>query len=162
MFHDIKVLNVYGGEPMANPIFDVIISDIRRLLPEAEMWLSTNGDMWRRHSATVIGFDKVIVTHYGDWTFPGCPDNTVVVDELRATLGDRLVVSRAEHMVGSPWRVDPCWREHFETLEFSQGILYPCCTGSGVKGARGIPPGLDWREKIREVRAVCGGCPFAI
>ena len=161
VFRGVDVVNIYGGEPMCHPRFDALTAALPTWFSESRLWLSTNGDLWERHAAAVAAYERVIVSHYGEWTFSGCPANSAAVDGLRGWVGERLVVSRVLHEVPVAGRSNPCWRLHGEALEFRQGVLYPCCAGSGVPGAVGIVPGADWPERISECRAVCAGCAFA-
>jgi len=161
LFRGVEVINVYGGEPTCHPFFDRITERLMVEFPDSRVILSTNGDRWSEHVAVIDRYEHIVVSHYGEWTYEGCPDNTVEVQGLARCFGSRVKVEKMVHRKPDLSKSGPCSALHTGALEFRAGVLYPCCTGSGTLNPTGIVPGEDWREKILESVPDCAGCPFA-
>ena len=161
VFRGVEIVNIYGGEPMTHPRFGWIAAHMREWFPGSRMVLSTNGGLWQAHEQSIRLFDEVVVSHYGEWTYQGCPDNTAAIGWMKGWFGTRITVSKAVHLQRTVGKSKPCAAAHTGALEFRQGILYPCCTGSGADTPSGIVPDKHWREKILLCQPQCSGCPFA-
>lgn len=161
LFRGVEIINIYGGEPTNNPRFAAISGRLREWFPGSVLWLSTNGDLWDRHADAIDLYDFVVASHYGSWTYPGCPDNTAEVLALAEWFKGRVKLDKAVHRRIDLEKSKPCSALHSGALEFRKGVLHPCCTGSGTLAHNGIVPDADWREKILAVIPDCTGCPFA-
>jgi hypothetical protein len=163
-FAGIDRINLTGGEPTQHPQFREWAFNLRDLFGCNRLEVWTNGyaadkfgtDVWQQ-------FDVVHFSHFGEWSFTGCKDNTKERDHL-ARLLDGVVKFDPIHVVHTkqtPGATKPCYRLHAEAVEYSEGLLYPCCTASGQPGAIGIKPGPNWRQDVQKVRAPCERCVFA-
>lgn len=55
----------------------------------------------------------------------------------------------------------PCGRGLSGTVVYADGKFWPCCVSPGLDGTNGIPPCVDWREKVQAIDMGCGSCFFS-
>ncbi len=157
-FRDLKELTITGGEATTHPNLDAIVFGIRKLLPEIEIRIETNGLLYAKWSALFKEFSLINVTHYTKDSWDGCLDNTKVVELIKSN-HDQVRVMPAKHLTLGPGKGSaPCGRRL--RPHYSHRVVYGCCVGAGIKGAIGVPLSEDWQQKVWDTMLPCGSCPF--
>jgi hypothetical protein len=158
--------NITGGEPSFHKQFAEFAPKLRSVLKCNCITIATNGWGFTRFPEAFLAFDEIFVSLYGEFTFPGCPSNQSDIDFMINFLKSkgnpvRLQITPIAHYI-RPSSPGPgtCFRSHDGYVTYWEGLIYPCCTAQGMVGTIGIPPTLDWKEKIMQIDLPCANCLF--
>lgn len=163
----IERIHITGGEPTIHPEFEFLSSRFREVFDCKLLTLETNALWLKKHVDTVIKYyDKVYISVYTPETYEGCPDNRKIISWFQDYCAKKnstveIITGIVDHIPLTKRGNKICHRGLSETVQYTAGLLYPCCTGSGISGAMGIPLTDNWREEIEKVHIPCDVCWFA-
>ena len=159
-------INITGGEASVHPKFSEFVPKMKKLFnaPIFSTW--TNGTMFKKKAETFKHFDIIYVSHYTKDSFKGSPDNTKQIEFIQQFLrnSDTIVsVAKITHLPNNN-RSGMCERAtvNSNSVEFVDGMVYPCCASSGLPTKINIPLNKDWEEDILTIKPPCSECVFAI
>jgi hypothetical protein len=167
----IENVEISGGEPTLHPEFEAIARDIHDILDCPNIWLVTNGWLFREHPEKLPlldCFDTVYFSYYTDefvarYGTRSNADIVRAVAEYAQKHGHKGV-----HVEAIDWHIPyhlpdgdgvPCWWYPADMISLYDGTLYGCCVAWGLKyKGRGIPLTADWREHLKEIDLPCERC----
>jgi len=167
-FKGINRIHITGGEPTIHPNFKDFVPHLREVFGCKLLTLETNGFGVRSYPEIFTYFDIIYMSHYTKNSYLGSSDNGEDIEYLKnyinktpckttIVVGDIVHTSRDVRNNGII-----CERGLSETAQYEDGLLYPCCTTSGVEGCLGIPLTQRWKEEILKVSLPCKNCWFAL
>lgn len=165
-------ITISGGEASFHEQFAEFAPRLRSAFDCETMWIETNAYGFRRTPEAFLHFDRIIVTRYGPEARAygeretGGP-NDADIRFMESFLADRGLRERLISGDFSHWPrkyrgpANSCDRGGGGAIAYWDGLIYPCCTAQGMKGAVGIPLTENWREEIMQVEMPCANCAFA-
>ena len=163
-FKGIGRITLTGGEPSIHPKFEGWIPQFKEIFECKELAVWTNGTMFKKKPDVWKYFDIIHITNYTEKTFEGSPNNTKLIAWIKEYLKDtnvQIYSCEIEHIPLTKRGNKMCFRGFSDTVEFVNGVIYPCCVGSGLPIKKGLELCEDWRNKILEVHPPCEVCNFA-
>jgi organic radical activating enzyme len=157
-------INITGGEASIHPQFEKFIPKMRKLFNAPLFTTWTNGTTLKKKAETFKHFDIIYISHYTKDSFEGSPDNTEDIEFIKNYLKDTDI--RADKVIHQQPNDNSgmCQRAAINggTVEFVDGMIYPCCTSSGLPTKINVPLNKDWKENILTIKPPCKECVFAI
>jgi len=161
-FKGVKRINLTGGEPSVHPKFEEFVPKFKELFECESLTVWTNGTMFRKKPEVWQHFDQIHITNYTKDTFVGSPDNTSEIEFIRELYPNKEIYSaKVIHDDLSKRGTKMCFRGHSDTVEFVDGMIYPCSSSSGLPTKKNIPLCENWREEIFKIYPPCNECLFA-
>ena len=164
-FKGIETINLTGGEATIHPILKEWLPKLKELFDCKYLTLDTNGMKFNRNPEMYGYFDRIYVTRYHEGMFDGCPDNLDKIEFLQEYYKDRpnlIHINEITHIPRDKKGGNPCYRAYSGTLHYSEGRLFPCCTGAGLDTLVYISLTDNWRDDINKVYPPCNDCFFAV
>ncbi len=164
-FKGINRINISGGEPTIHPNFIEFIPKLKELFQCINFTIETNGYGFKKFPEIFKYFDVIQATRYTEKSYINSWDNKEDIEFIKNYLQDSKTKLLIGEVIHTPRKIRKngiiCIRGLSETASYENGILYPCCTGSGVEGANGITLTKNWREEILKVKLPCKNCWFS-
>lgn len=163
-FYGMRRINLTGGEPSMHPEFGQYVPHLKELFGCQILSIWTNGTMIMKKAETFKHFDQIHITNYTADTFEGSPDNSEQIEWIKEYLKGLPIEIFSDKIIHLPQQTGKskmCFRGYSDTVEFTDGYIYPCCTGSGLKTKARIPLSHNWKQEILNIHPPCNECVFA-
>jgi molybdenum cofactor biosynthesis enzyme MoaA len=164
-FRGLYKINLTGGEPFVHPNIDDWAPKLKDLFQCEVLYVETNALVAIKHIEALRSFDRVFVSHYTAATYAKgsayrC-DNTLVIEQLKNLLAERIVVNAVQHRPRNPLNHNPCERAYAPQVAYWFGRLYPCCIGPGARNSPSVGLSPTWKTDVAALLPACAGCFFA-
>jgi MoaA/NifB/PqqE/SkfB family radical SAM enzyme len=146
-------ITISGGEASFHEQFAEFAPRLRSAFDCETMWIETNAYGFRRTPEAFLHFDRIIVTRYGPEARAygeretGGPNDADIryMEQYLSDRGlrDRLISGDFPHWPRK-YRgpANSCDRGGGGSIAYWDGLIYPCCTAQGMKGAAGLSGSL--------------------